>query len=201
MGKFPTPEEVQASIEATLEKLAPQEEILAQLINREPKEISELPIPAHEKNIRMRAVVNVIHSIVAPHTVCSKGCGHCCKMAVTITSWEAEQIGKAIGVEPKKVPSNFNQERMVKKYMGVPCTFLKKGVCQIYEHRPLACRTHYNLSAYPELCDVVEHPGNDVPNLNFRNIWMADSMNNVEGSDFNDLREFFPDGLNPVESL
>lgn len=201
--KLPSPEAVEASIKRNLLKIRDRSDELHSLIEEEPQTITEAEGTLPEKYKRIMLLVKSAADIVAPISACGKGCGHCCKMAVTVTSYEAELIGKAVGVEPaKNVKMSLDQDAMVAQYMNVPCTFLKKGICQIYDHRPLPCRTHFNVSDFPQLCDTINHPGQDVPNINFTKLWFASSVLGLEGDCiFADLREFFPEGLNPTESL
>ena len=73
----------------------------------------------------------------------------------------------------------------------MPCTFLKNSVCTIYPVRPLACRTHFNLSDDPSLCDIVNKPGAEVPYFNFTALHVPFAQSFLE-EPFADIREFFP---------
>ena len=150
-------------------------------------------ISLNAKNIRLRKVVDIMSSKVAPATACSKGCGHCCKMAVTILQWEANQIADATGLTPVVPKVSLNDaEYDTAKYRGVPCPFLVDNSCSIYEHRPLACRAHVNVSKYPELCDNITHPNQTVPQLNSDSLWMAQATINMTNPVAADIRVFFP---------
>lgn len=197
MSELPTPEVVRRSISKNLQIVVQQADELETMLTDEVQLIAGMKADLGPKHQRLIAVVKRIHDIVAPVAACRQGCSHCCNMAVTISSHEAELIGKAIGVPPRNAQMNLDQASMVEQYMNVPCTFLKDGECSIYEHRPLPCRTHFNVSSFPQLCDTVKHPGQDVPNLDFRNVWMVDNIISLEDNcTFNDLRVFFPDGCN-----
>lgn len=194
---------VEESVKRTCNQLHQHERQLGRLLNREVDEIAQLKAPMAEKHNRMMALIEEAAALVAPLTPCKAGCSHCCKMAVTISNHEAQIIADHLKIEHNNPPMNMDRDSMVDRYMGAPCPFLKKGVCSIYEVRPLACRTHFNLSAYPQVCDVIEYPGNDVPNLDWRTVWGAAAFIHCEAEDpvFADLREFFPNGARYVQRL
>lgn len=140
--------------------------------------------------------------LIAPISTCGKRCSHCCKMAVTITSDEAAAMGRVLGLRPRKAAPVFDQAATVNQYMNTVCPFLKKGVCSIYEHRPTACRTHFNISAFPALCDTINYPGHEVPNFDFKILWTLAGLLSFSGGGYPaDIRDFFPDGLEEIESL
>lgn len=89
--------------------------------------------------------VDAINSNIEKFTVCQKGCAFCCKIPVTITKLEAEYIEKNTNHKIKDI-KNIN----VNDY----CPFLEqtKGVCSIYEYRPIACRTFFALDN-PKYCE------------------------------------------------
>lgn len=143
-------------------------------------------------------IADKISEIVGLVSACKKGCSSCCHMAVTIDSYEARQIGEAYGITPETLHTGnraLSQDQEVLKYLKVPCVFLKAGECQIYAHRPMACRMYHNLSAYPELCDF-KNEGATVPNLDTRRLaYVAVALALNHGESFGDIREFFPHGL------
>lgn len=153
------------------------------------------------KLVIMLKVADEVGKIIAPHTICSSGCSHCCKMAVPICDLEAKIIGEAIGRErapvARKVPdhvASIEQETQAAKWKGVPCTFLgDDGRCTIYEHRPLACRIHFSLHDTPDPCDIVNKPGEKVAGPDLRAFPMACAWI-LHGTGYADIREFFPRG-------
>ncbi len=196
-----TPEMVEQSVEESMKGVIAQAKELDALMNEVGRTIQANRQP-FRKMIRLQEVRDAIIDRVSPYAACKSGCHHCCMMAVTISSHEAKKIGEHIGIKPKYVPMTMDRDQMVQAYMGVPCPFLKQKKCSIYEVRPSACRTHFNMSAYPQVCDVVEFPGRDVPNINWWQYWVAESVVAMQmGSTFGDLREYFPDGGDVVESL
>lgn len=171
------------------------------------KALMEDPVKVAESNLlqplmklnRIRELTDKVGDAMAPHVICKKGCSHCCNMAVSLSSIEAEQIGRAIGKPPAKIENRNGemdedfQKALVSKYMNVPCPFLKEGACSIYEHRPVSCRTFFNLSDDVSLCDLTKGP-QQVPGLDFRAVWYAYSLS-LFRFPFGDIREFWPQGL------
>lgn len=136
--------------------------------------------------------------IVKKYSCCKEGCSWCCNMAVGVTSVDADIIYRATGIEPKKVVIDLERlmeegESRVRKYMNVPCPFLKDSKCSVYEHRPSACRTHFNMSDYPQVCDLGGFVERDVPNVDLRDLWVAEARICFGlGVCMGDIREYFP---------
>ena len=53
--------------------------------------------PLDRRALRLVEISREIASRVAPLTPCGKGCSHCCKQPVAISSWEAARIVKFTG--------------------------------------------------------------------------------------------------------
>lgn len=109
----------------------------------------------------------------APGIKCHRGCSHCCRIAVTITQPEARLLhfaARAAGIELDRDKLKRQALHTVADWHQLPaadsaCVFLDQmGSCKVYEHRPAVCRKYFALSE-PELCDVAEHPKEQV--LNF----------------------------------
>lgn len=197
----PTPEQVEASVEANMKKLEPRFAEFSGLMKLAADLIETDEIPAN-RLIRLKQIAAGVADIAGSVAACRAGCAHCCHMAVAVSSSEAQAIADHIGVAPLSPTMNFDQEASVGKYMNVPCPFLKKKHCTIYDVRPSACRTHYNVSNYPQQCDTVNNPGQEVPTLDMRPLWAAQTMAYLEnGEVIADLREFFPNGADVPQSL
>lgn len=195
-----THEMVNSSAEETIEWLKPQLPAIMGLIEQATNLPTE-PFSVEEKNERMLGVVDELSSILGPHLVCKKGCHHCCYMAVGITSWEAKRIGDYLDIPVYQPPAMVEPSFYVEKYTGHMCPFLKNKQCSIYEVRPLACRTHFNISKYPEICDIINNPGCDTPSIDLRALWYASAFINLTDGPFGDIREFFPYGADVVQSV
>lgn len=175
---------------------------LARLLSVINEAKSMLESPSPDMRPRVEQMMEEVSKAVAPHTPCKKGCSSCCYMAVAITSREAGVISKAYGIPMEKALPVYDQARLVKKYVACKCPFLEHGSCQIYEHRPSACRGFFNLSSFPELCDVITYPGSDVPSVDLTPFWVLTStVAAMSGESAADIRDFFPEGLHPTQTL
>lgn len=72
-----------------------------------------------------------------------------------------------------------------------PCTFLRDGVCSIYEHRPFACRTYVSLDADALLCELIPGESVPVPNLDMTSFQWA-YVQICGGAKMADIRQYFP---------
>lgn len=112
---------------------------------------------------------------------CTKGCHACCRQMVLVELAEAALIlyrhaGVVQRVLPKLVAHahsvvglgralSIHSDRnavgeMCDAYweLDLPCAFLERGLCSVYESRPIACRTHFVVSD-PERCAHNEDVG------------------------------------------
>ncbi|MDE1712699.1 YkgJ family cysteine cluster protein (plasmid) [Chromobacterium amazonense] len=145
------------------------------------------------RTIKLRKIYDQTDKVtetVSPFMVCQKGCSHCCKIDVTISSVEAEYIHKNTGFTPNN-GSSLSKGHSANK---TPCTFLAEDeTCSIYEFRPFACRTFF---AYdnPEYC---AEPGKFHITYSSRSNGMLDQLKNMivflnKNSPIRDIRDFFP---------
>jgi len=86
---------------------------------------------------------------------CRKGCYHCCSQAVfalpyevlslvhyikdNLTEKEIQEIKKNT-VRKNKITESMNVRQFL--HYKSPCPLLRKGICTVYEARPMACRTY-----------------------------------------------------------
>lgn len=134
-----------------------------------------------------------LNQAVMPHAACSRGCSHCCNIAVMSFPFEAERIGQHIGRAPQALTGiPDSPEAAVDAHNGEPCPFLKDHQCSIYEVRPLACRMHANIGDSPFFCDTsIPSEQTIVPSLDANAFWQGVVV--TFGIDAHrDLREFFP---------
>lgn len=130
---------------------------------------------------------------VSTFVTCKKGCSHCCRMDVQITTFEAEYIVMATGIP------HIPNAKLTTGNKGA-CPFLSNaGECSIYAFRPLLCRTYHSLSD-PKLCadpsayiDQYGSMESDMGNILYRGIatWIHYQNMHVNG-DVKDIRDFFP---------
>lgn len=192
---------VEESVNRNMERIEDRHEELQGLLSRVPPIMENTDTP--ESNlIRLHEIRDGVTAIAAEVSACRDGCSQCCYQAVAVTSAEADKIGKHLGIEPVDAPMMLDRDDSVAKYMAVPCPFLKKKRCSVYEVRPSACRTHFNVSSFPEVCDVVNFPNREVPTLDMRMLWMAEGVLALQsGYTLADIREFFPEGATPTQKL
>lgn len=140
---------------------------------------------------------------VAPLSACKRGCTHCCHMPVAVFEDEARLIAQASGrpvCEPKDFtrlsivgPPEEEGERELRSlaaYTGQRCPFLSGGDCSIYEQRPLACRTHFNLDRDELLCRL-SAPEIQVPQAD-ATVLLATCFAILGVTRVADIREWFP---------
>lgn len=130
---------------------------------------------------------------VASFTTCKKGCSHCCRYDVQITSFEAEYIFLKTGI-PHRVDGPLTNGH------NAPCPFLSNaGECGIYAHRPAVCRTYHALGD-PSDCDDPDKdqlqygsPAGDFGNQIYANLvgWIHFQTQHIGGR-LRDIRDFFP---------
>lgn len=77
---------------------------------------------------------NKYYDIHNKHSVCQKGCSHCCKIPIEVSLIEVEYINKYTNHIIQNI-ENINKNDY--------CPFLndKENSCSIYKYRPLVCRT------------------------------------------------------------
>ena len=136
---------------------------------------------------------------VPARSPCKAGCNACCSHGVELTAIEAAVIQneyqvQAFGIVEDKVllPPPHT------KYDGIMCPFNKEGNCQIYDHRPIACRVFYSLEKTSANCYVADgglqfnHRSSNV----FADVTTMLAMGtNIKG--MMDIRDFF--GTEPIE--
>lgn len=90
---------------------------------------------------------------------CKVGCSYCCHYRVMVTPIEIftifEHIGRMAEAEKGELENSVREYvKRVKditpyqhEHTNIPCSFLKKQQCSIYQIRPLACRGHHSIDA------------------------------------------------------
>lgn len=198
-NELPSEAEIEASVKVNMDRLERHHKEIHRILFVETDAAVSMKASEAVKLTRLRCAASDLGRVVGAVAPCSPGCDHCCKMAVSLTYGEAKLIGDRIGIQPIMPKTiNMDREELVQKYMGVPCTFLEDGLCSIYDDRPLACRTHFNVSNYPDLCDIIKHPAQSMPAFDFSNMWLGAMEIAIEANDmvFCDLRDFFPHAVN-----
>lgn len=163
--------------------------------------------PSISKRIHwLRQIAGTFAEAVAPQAACKAGCSACCHLPVVMSRQEAELIARETGA-PLSLPSEWVHEPKM-QYVGQACTFLVDARCAIYEHRPLPCRTIYNMDSDALLCEAIPGHPSKVPYANAEHLnalyvqTHAMGLKDPQITDFQvgDLREFFPTGLRSSEN-
>jgi len=146
------------------------------------------------KLAQIRKLVETLFAYADGHVVCKAGCAYCCHLKIEVSRLEAEYIGEKTGVIPARLvevvrrdPHAFSEQ--------TPCPFLKKGMCSIYEYRPLICRMHVSMDVDDYWCrfENWKNPGGAVPKPKFHSILNAYiELNEKSGSVLADIRDYFP---------
>lgn len=88
---------------------------------------------------------------------CQGGCDSCCHTWLTLSPVEADALGKAAAALPtaqRKALALRGQRELEREARGdapARCAMLNEhGLCDVYEHRPLVCRTQGHALKYPQ---------------------------------------------------
>jgi len=161
------------------------------------RQVNQLLVQARNAGTRPKRVLwlkraaDTFSAAVAPHAACRKGCSHCCHISLKFTEAEAIEIGKSIGIPPSSDAAD-KPERSVE---NEPCPFLRDEACSIYPHRPIVCRTHFNMDGDDLLCQIVPGAAVPVPYMDNRAILLGTLMVGGASPRIADVRDWFPKGL------
>ena len=153
---------------------------------------------------RLRALYRVgdeIAALAAPFAPCKRGCSACCHQPVMLAQPEAEMLGAAIGVKPRRPKSwpffdedtgmaQDHLQRFAESFHTDPrpCPFLKHNACSIYTDRPLACRIHINMAPSAESCQM--DAARETATLDLRTLDKCYAMI-MRTAKLTDIREYF----------
>lgn len=100
------------------------------------------------KQSNLIEIVELAHKLVdlgntksAKNSVCIKGCAHCCKVNVDITVAEVCYIEIKTGIMVSE--SNYNLPAESPKIDYCPLLNRDTGLCNVYEYRPISCRSFF----------------------------------------------------------
>ena len=101
---------------------------------------------------------------------CKRGCGACCHLHVSIDRHEAAllaglMVKDALTIDRERLQRQSTRDADTWNTLADGdrrCVFLSdENECQVYEHRPTACRK-YQVVSDPKWCDSVRFPGHRV---------------------------------------
>jgi hypothetical protein len=163
----------------------------AQAMGQELDAVRRSTAPARIALSQLRELAGRFSDVVSPVTACSKACNHCCHIPVMVAESEAQLIGYALRLKPRRVKRSPILEQGRYGY-DMPCTFLAAdGSCSIHAHRPLNCRLQLNVDVDELLCRLVKDVTVPVPLANtapFKAVYLALCY----GDTVADIREWFP---------
>lgn len=156
-----------------------------------PSTLAQVNASARSKLRRVYILMDQISSVRSSFVACGKGCADCCRMNISITKLEADQLGKATGRKLARVSRSVKHE--VTEFAGQDCPFLFNNACSVYDDRPLSCRKHasYYTSSFTCSPDNLEMQG--VPMVEFSGLDQALGMVSAERGQLiiADIRDFF----------
>jgi hypothetical protein len=147
---------------------------------------------------RLTALIDEAARLIAPATPCRKGCGNCCKIAVSISEEEAVRLAQHTGraMRPQgKIDEELvtRLDRNAEKYYGVRCPFLgEQDECTVYVVRPVACRAYHSLNDTAAECAVTPEmkDAGIIPTVNLHQALYATAFLGVNRS-YGDIRDYF----------
>jgi uncharacterized protein len=193
-------EAVRARLAELNDATYPQERADAITARIDAKRVSARMRSIIHENRSMRARVlaiwelaDYIGSQTTDKVACTRGCSHCCNIAVSLPKDEAALIGARIGRIPMATKPRLNADHIDWGYHN-PCPFLRDGECSIYESRPLACRIHYSVDRDDLLCRLSPPYSTPVPYLNTSELTRLLMQVSSRGGmpHYADIREWFP---------
>ena len=145
---------------------------------------------------RFRGVAVRMQDAISQNSACQgSGCSACCSISVVMSDVEAEILGGKLGKSPRRKVTEAKRENVADRWFGVPCTFLRKGTCSIYESRPIACVLNHSLGPDPSMCSTEVKPEDScVPRMNLIGFWIQ-YIGSIKHKGWADIRSFFPTDL------
>lgn len=107
-------------------------------------------------------VQEAVNVQITPNVSCSAGCSFCCHDIIYGSKMEMAYIRERIeleGIKPNQKLKEIQNSKPISelKWAEKRCSLLDdKGMCTIYEFRPLVCRLH-NSANDPKFCDRSEN--------------------------------------------
>jgi Fe-S-cluster containining protein len=169
------------AVEETLRKINAQGKLHRIVRERLPALVGSAE-PTGRKLVRLRQIADAAAAAIAPFTPCGKGCSACCHNPAIISELEAMAVAESIGA------TAATPRRIFDAGAGVPCAFLKGGVCSIYAHRPVVCRVQHSIEDSPAGCDAGRQPAS----VDLTEIHLGERRILGRMMIYADIREFFP---------
>ena len=89
---------------------------------------------------RVERLAASIEARYGDHLSCRPTCAECCQAGLTVVLVEAVVIGEALGIPEERILLQAGQPPLSEE--GACAMLDEEGLCRIYKHRPILCRTH-----------------------------------------------------------
>ena len=112
-------------------------------------------------------------------------------MNVSISDIEAARLAAVSGKPLTNIKGPVRHQ--LDEFSGVPCPFLEKDSCTVYESRPFACRAHYSFDISSYWCHPERSNKVEMSLLKSEGAEQAylEIVKNTRLSGFADIRDFF----------
>lgn len=190
----PTSEEIEFASARRAAFVASIPKAVLEAEDKLPGVVAGLNASTRSKLQRIYLVADELSKVREPFVACGKGCNSCCHMNVSITSVEAERLGKAVGRRPAAQMSRMPR-RAKDHFVGQPCPFLDAGgACSVHADRPLVCRKHASFFKDATACRTEVINEIQVPRVTFSGLDQALFDVSTERGTviLADIRGFFP---------
>lgn len=184
------------SVEATKDRASRYVSSLSQdLTLREDNVANQVLLENSSPKSKLRKVYKLVDELgeaATPFIACKKGCSACCKMNVSISSVEAEQIAKYTQKNIRHLKRSI--AHAIGHFSGIACPFLIENVCSIYEVRPYMCRAHVSFDTSSYWCEPERAYDAELQGVKFAGAMTAYKAIHEKTSNaiFADIRDFFP---------
>ena len=89
---------------------------------------------------RVERMAESIEARYGEHISCRPTCTECCQAGLTVVLVEAVVIGESMGIPEERILLQAGQLPLTEE--GACAMLTEDGLCRIYKHHPILCRTH-----------------------------------------------------------
>jgi Fe-S-cluster containining protein len=88
----------------------------------------------------MERIAESIEARYGEHISCRPACSECCRAGLTVVLVEAVVIGESLKIPEERILLQAGQPPLTEE--GSCAMLTLDGLCRIYKHHPILCRTH-----------------------------------------------------------